>query len=464
MEAPSITDSPKSPKSPKNRARPSTAWTASSPLRYQPPRLPLYADISTLPHGPVQFPSPSPLKPAFGSPSIDRPQSPPATATDPVSYFQHGLSSTDTSRTVEHSDATTDQGWPRTGPGAGEEGGGAPEDEVFPDLRLSHRSTRRRDSTKTSGSGSSRFFRSIVEKFGRSFNKNYWLPSDKQEQERMNLQHEISIEAHDGNLHLCPAVKPKRVLDVGTGTGIWALDFARRNPDSEVIGVDLNSVPQPPFVLPNCHFYTADVYDEWTFGSSFDLIHVRSLGEPTDKHKLFKSIYDNLEPGGWVEFQEWILNAQSSDRSLDGTAFEKWNRLISEGLKNLGRSLFYILEYKRVMEKAGFENIVERKYAVPTNTWPPGKQSQRIGAMQKSNMLQVIDIWSLGVFTQGLGWSKEALERLLVDVRRDIENTRIHSYSTLMTVYCRKPNPNQSSSASLESVEASHWQHRQSMS
>lgn len=194
----------------------------------------------------------------------------------------------------------------------------------------------------------------------------------------------------------------------------------------------------------------ADVDEEWKFNRPFDFIHVRSLGEPADKHHIFKSIYDNLAPGGWVEFQEWLLHVQSPDRSLEGTAFHKWNRLIAEGrlsllnsllylailtfytgTKKLGKSLFFILDYKNLLEQAGFQNVVELKFAVPTNAWAPGKQTQRIGTLQKTNTLQVIDIYSLNVFTQGLGWTKEALDALLVSVRKDIEDTRIHSYSTL---------------------------------
>lgn len=106
----------------------------------------------------------------------------------------------------------------------------------------------------------------------------------------------------------------------------------------------------------------------------------------------------------------------------------------SSGIKKLGRSLFYVLEYKNLLQQTGFGNIVELKYAVPTNTWPPGRQSQRIGSLQKTNTLQVIDVFSFGVFSQGLGWSKEALDKLLAEVRKDIENTRIHSYSSLYGV------------------------------
>lgn len=43
----------------------------------------------------------------------------------------------------------------------------------------------------------------------------------------MDLVHHIYSILLDGKLHLAPiGANPQRVLDLGTGTGIWAIDFA----------------------------------------------------------------------------------------------------------------------------------------------------------------------------------------------------------------------------------------------
>ena len=43
----------------------------------------------------------------------------------------------------------------------------------------------------------------------------------------MDLLHHIYRLLLGGNLHLAPiGDDPKRVLDLGTGTGAWAMDFA----------------------------------------------------------------------------------------------------------------------------------------------------------------------------------------------------------------------------------------------
>ena len=42
-----------------------------------------------------------------------------------------------------------------------------------------------------------------------------------------------------GHLYKAPLENTQRVLDIGTGTGIWAIDYATDHPEAEVIGLDL---------------------------------------------------------------------------------------------------------------------------------------------------------------------------------------------------------------------------------
>jgi ubiquinone/menaquinone biosynthesis C-methylase UbiE len=74
------------------------------------------------------------------------------------------------------------------------------------------------------------------------------LPNDEREQDRLglydlcreetprlmkrylDLQHHTFKILCDGQLHLAPISKPQRVLDLATGTGIWAIEFGKHSP------------------------------------------------------------------------------------------------------------------------------------------------------------------------------------------------------------------------------------------
>lgn len=51
------------------------------------------------------------------------------------------------------------------------------------------------------------------------------MPNDEEEQDRMDLQHHICLLALKGRLHNSPHLEnPQKILDLGTGNGIWAID------------------------------------------------------------------------------------------------------------------------------------------------------------------------------------------------------------------------------------------------
>lgn len=52
----------------------------------------------------------------------------------------------------------------------------------------------------------------------------YMLPNDDIEQDREDMKHAMIVHLCDGALHNAPLRNPQRILDIGTGTGIWAME------------------------------------------------------------------------------------------------------------------------------------------------------------------------------------------------------------------------------------------------
>lgn len=52
----------------------------------------------------------------------------------------------------------------------------------------------------------------------------YLIPNDDIEQEREDMKHTMCLHVANNNLHFAPLDHPQKILDLGTGTGIWAID------------------------------------------------------------------------------------------------------------------------------------------------------------------------------------------------------------------------------------------------
>ncbi|KAI0976096.1 S-adenosyl-L-methionine-dependent methyltransferase [Xylaria arbuscula] len=199
----------------------------------------------------------------------------------------------------------------------------------------------KRTTTAKSGSAA-RKLRAMLQKFGRSYNKRYdFLPNDTQEKDRNTLQHNIVLEMLDGRLHLAPVDNARRVLDLGCGNGDWPLELAKRNPSTSVLGVDIDPI-HPPFHLPNCHFQKVDFNKEWSYDSKFDFIHLRHLGGLPAAH-VVPTIYENLSPGGWAEFTEWVVSIQSTRNTFIETSFYKWLTHWKSGKFSQPQALFRLM-------------------------------------------------------------------------------------------------------------------------
>ena len=121
----------------------------------------------------------------------------------------------------------------------------------------------------------------------------HFLPNDDKEMDRLDLFHHIMHLRCDERLYLAPIHPyPQRILDLGTGTGIWAVMMGDLYPSASVLGNDLSPI-QPTLVPPNVTFEVDDMEKEWCYNSSFDYIHCRYLaGAIRDWPKLMGQAYE----------------------------------------------------------------------------------------------------------------------------------------------------------------------------
>ncbi|KAF5985790.1 alkaline ceramidase [Fusarium coicis] len=159
----------------------------------------------------------------------------------------------------------------------------------------------------------------------------YHLPNDQVENERLGLAPPSD-----------PGAKVGRVLDVGTGTGIWAIDYADEHSEAEVIGVDLSPI-QPAF---------------------------------------------NLQPGGYAEFQEIGGIIVSDDGTLTRDhALSKWCNLLGEAFTKLGCTSIVFDKIKAIMQEVGFDDVVDKRFKWPTNPWPRDKKIANFGVIHESSWM-----------------------------------------------------------------------------
>jgi hypothetical protein len=102
--------------------------------------------------------------------------------------------------------------------------------------------------------------------------------------------------------------------------------------------------------------------------------------------------------------------------------------MMIRGVKNLGKDMTRAPKYKEYFKDAGFVDVLEKKFQWPTNDWPKGKYHKTIGLWYNRDLQEGLSGMAMAIFTRGLKMSKEEVETFLAEVRKNIDDRRIHAY------------------------------------
>lgn len=264
------------------------------------------------------------------------------------------------------------------------------------------------------------------------------MPNDDTEITRLSILHQVYLLLLGGELTTAPSPhRFKRVLDVGTGPGDWAIAVGEKYTSTEVIATDF-SVFQPTDVPPNVLFQIDDVTEEWTFTKPFDFIHVRNLsGAFSDWGAIYREAFKHLKPGGYIEIID--IEPLKMPASTPNSYVSIFAGAVQAAADKAGRPIGVRHLKRSELEAAGFKNVRTTVFDVPIGTWPKDERKQSMGKMWLIAVLEGLEATGLRLLTREMNWRAEDVRELCDKVKAELVRGDAEAKTPFHFVVARKP-------------------------
>ncbi|WP_376793980.1 class I SAM-dependent methyltransferase [Thermogemmatispora sp.] len=262
----------------------------------------------------------------------------------------------------------------------------------------------------------------------------YLLPKDLGEINRLDFQHYMIRAALRGN-YLAPIEQPRRILDVGCGTGQWAIELAQQFSQAEVIGLDLEQARNRSSAPPNYRFVQGDVLEGLPFEENyFDFVHQRLLilaiplaAWPGTVQELARV----TAPGGWIELVESSISP--NDFVPCGPAMRQLLNWMGQlaALRGLDAQGVVMQSLERYLAEAGLINI--QRHVLE---WPIGDWGGRLGSLGALDLKEAARAVSAPVAAR-FGISEQEVLTVIEQASQEWNELQTRGY--LVVVYGQKP-------------------------
>ena len=264
----------------------------------------------------------------------------------------------------------------------------------------------------------------------------------------LQFQHKLFLREMKGAL--LPAKIPldhiETVMDFICGPGSWCIDFSKKYPEKQVLGVDINHTiiglaqeNAAPLRSKNLHFQVIDRTRILPFeDETFDLIHLQngtSLFTLAQWPEIMAEIARVLKPGGWLNLVDFEMGPASQP------AVDRVLTFLGQILARMGRStapdgklpLTGSTLGPRRMSQQLFTDIGYQLYPVDLGGWnnPVGRAYLAWNVIRPEMISYLAE--RTGISTE------EELQPLLWEMQRELRQFGFCGVGALLSSFGRKP-------------------------
>jgi ubiquinone/menaquinone biosynthesis C-methylase UbiE len=259
----------------------------------------------------------------------------------------------------------------------------------------------------------------------------YMFPKDDLEIDRLDLQHYVlRFMLHEN--YLAPLKTPGRILDVGCGTGRWAIEMAETFPKAEIVGLDIikpnpDAIQRPSNVL----FLRRDILKGLPFTDHiFDYVHMRFLIgalPSTNFQSVINELCRVVRPGGWIELAEpgVLYNA--------GAGLETIWKWVLEFAQRKGIDLTASQRLHTSLKNAGFTNISKREV-----NFPVGDYAGQAGHLMGKNVIALAEALRAPVIALNIASARE-YDSMLTRAKTELAHERGGGFTIIYIATAQKP-------------------------